>query len=137
MNRALRHSAALRDRVAAVMATRTSDEWLRFFLERGINVSRLAHLEDMRTDEQAIANGVLATPREDIGVPYVINAPVFVDGRDPCRPETAPRKSASIRTKCCQNSATKRKRLRRGVRRGRSDATTPRRRRDPWCDRTE
>lgn len=76
----MRHSPALRDRVAAVMATRTSDEWLRFFLERGINVSRLAHLEDMRTDEQAIANGVLATPCEDVGVPYVINAPVFVDG---------------------------------------------------------
>ena len=86
----MRHSAALRDRVAAVMATRTSDEWLRFFLERGINVSRLAHLEDMRTDEQAIANGVLATPREDIGVPYVINAPVFVDGVTRVGPKRAP-----------------------------------------------
>ena len=86
----MRHSAALRDRVAAVMATRTSDEWLRFFLERGINVSRLAHLEDMRTDEQAIANGVLATPREDIGVPYVVNAPVFVDGVTRVGPKRAP-----------------------------------------------
>ena len=84
------NSAALRDRVAAVMATRTSDEWLRFFLERGINVSRLAHLEDMRTDEQAIANGVLATPREDIGVPCVINAPVFVDGVTRVGPKRAP-----------------------------------------------
>ncbi len=86
----MRHSAALRDCVAPVMATRTSDEWLRFFLERGINVSRLAHLEDMRTDEQAIANGVLATPREDIGVPYVINAPVFVDGVTRVGPKRAP-----------------------------------------------
>ncbi len=86
----MRNSAALRDRVAAVMATRTSDEWLRFFLGRGINVSRLAHLEDMRTDEQAIANGVLATPREDIGVPYVINAPVFVDGVTRVGPKRAP-----------------------------------------------
>ena len=84
------NSAALRDRVAAVMATRDSNAWLRFFTERGINVSRLAHLEDMPTDEQAIANDVLTTPREDVGVPYVINAPVFVDGVTRVGPKRAP-----------------------------------------------
>ena len=84
------NSAALRDQIAAVMSTRDSNEWLRFFIERGINVSRLAILEDMRTDEQAIANGVLATPREDVGVPYVINAPVFVDGVTRVGPKRPP-----------------------------------------------
>ena len=86
----MRNSAALRDQIAAVMSTRDSNEWLRFFIERGINVSRLAILEDMGTDEQAIVNGVLATPREDVGVPYVINAPVFVDGVTRVGPKRAP-----------------------------------------------
>ena len=72
------------------MANRDSNAWLRFFTELGINVSRLAHLEDMLTDEQAIANDVLTTPREDVGVPYVINAPVFVDGVTRVGPKRAP-----------------------------------------------
>ena len=86
----MENSDALCDRVAAVMATRDSDAWLRFFNDRGINVSRLVQLEDWGTDEQAIANGVLVKPREELGVPYVINAPVFVDGVTRIGPKRAP-----------------------------------------------
>ena len=51
---------------------------------------RLVQLEDWGTDEQAIANGVLVKPREEVGVPYVINAPVFVDGVTRIGPKRAP-----------------------------------------------
>ena len=44
----------------------------------------------MPTDEQALANEVLTTPREDVGVPYIINAPVFVDGVTRVGPKRAP-----------------------------------------------
>lgn len=73
------HSEALSGFMAERLLTQDSEHWLRFFTENKINVSRVARLEDMLTDEQAITTGVLTPPAEDLGVPYVINSPLFVE----------------------------------------------------------
>ena len=77
-----KHSEALSTLMAERLVTKDSGHWLQFFAEHKINVSRVAHLEDMLTDEQAITTGVLTPPAEDLGVPYVINSPLFVDDAD-------------------------------------------------------
>lgn len=76
----LDHSAELRDILAAKFAERDSDYWLEFLVECGVNVSRVAHLEDMLEDKQAMVTGVLSPPIEDVGVPWVISPPLFAEG---------------------------------------------------------
>lgn len=84
------HSDELHNKIGSVLLRQDSAHWLQLFQDNAINVSRLAQLEDMLTDEQAIATGVLAPPVEDVGVPYVINPPLFVDGAEQVGPRRAP-----------------------------------------------
>jgi formyl-CoA transferase len=86
----MQHSDELHDLMAPRLATEDSGHWLRLFSQCDLNVSRLAHLEDMLTDEQAIATGVLTPPVDDVGVPYVINPPLFVDGAEQVGPRRPP-----------------------------------------------
>lgn len=86
----MEHSRSLRLEVQEVFATRSSDEWMHILGDAGFNVSRLATVDDMLTDEQAIANHVLEPPVEDIGAPYVINPPLFMKDAERVGPKRAP-----------------------------------------------
>lgn len=73
-----------------ILKTRAAIDWIEELLERGINLSRVQTVDDMLHDQQAIANDVITPPTEDLGTPYVINPPLFVDGIDRVGPKRAP-----------------------------------------------
>ncbi len=73
-----------------VLRQRSSLDWIENLKRHGINISRVQTVDDMLHDEQAIANDVITPPAVDLGTPYVINAPLFVDGIDRVPPGHAP-----------------------------------------------
>lgn len=86
----MEHSRTLRVEVQEVFATRSSEAWMQVLGEGGFNVSRLATVDDMLHDEQAIATHVLEPPVEDVGAPYVINPPLFMKEAGRVGPKRAP-----------------------------------------------
>ena len=84
------NSESLIAELKQVFIQKTSEEWISMLRQAGIYVSRLATVEDLCDDEQAIANEVLAKPVEDIGTPYVINPPLFGNAFEKVGPKRAP-----------------------------------------------
>ena len=72
------------------LAQRSAQEWLELFREQGVAASLVVLTQEMAEDEQAKANDVLIAPvSSDVGVPWVINHPVRLDGVEevgPIRP---------------------------------------------------
>lgn len=89
-NARLDNSQALSEALQEKLIERHSQVWIDLFASRGVNLSRLATVQDMLQDEQAIAVGVLTPPREDIGVDLVINTPQNVLGVTRVGPKRAP-----------------------------------------------
>ena len=84
------HSGSLQIELQHVFQSQTSEEWLDLFHTEGLNISRLATVDDMLTDEQAIANDVLVPPVDDLETPYVINPPLFMKDTERVGPKHAP-----------------------------------------------
>ena len=64
-----------------VFATRTSDEWIQLLrVDNGLPVERVATFDDLLTDPHLKLNGMVAPPIEDVGIDYIINDPVNVEG---------------------------------------------------------
>ena len=60
---------------------RTSDEWVAILKDRhGLPIERVATFNDLLTDEHLSLNGIVAEPIEDVGIGYIINDPVNVQG---------------------------------------------------------
>lgn len=84
------NSAGLASALREKFVTRSSVDWISSLSAEGVNIARLATVEDMSQDEQAIANDILTAPDGRVGVPWVINAPLFVDGVERVRPGRSP-----------------------------------------------
>lgn len=70
-------TAQLRD----IFATRTSDDWLQILKhDNQLPVERVTTFDDLLEDPHLALNGMIAPPVEDLGVDYMINDPVNVEG---------------------------------------------------------
>ena len=85
------HRAELGDAIAAIVATRASDEWLAEFAALGVPVNRIAVVEEIAADEQVLANDMAIAPHdEDIDVPLLATHPVKVTSAPCVGPKRAP-----------------------------------------------
>lgn len=86
-----KHRAALGDAIAAIVAKRTSDQWLAEFAALGVPVNRIAVVEETPRDEQILANGMAVAPAEEgIAPPLLVTHPVQVSSAPPVGPRRAP-----------------------------------------------
>ena len=74
-----RNRGAFGDAIAAIVATRTSDEWLRVFAALDVPVNRVAVVEETTADEQILLNEMATPPSQgDIDVPLLVNHPLKI-----------------------------------------------------------
>ena len=82
--------ALIIEQLTEAVAKRPAREWLELFGEQGVAASLVVLTQEIGDDEQAKANDVLVAPAApDVGVPWIINHPVRLDGVDevgPIRP---------------------------------------------------
>ena len=82
---------ALGDAIAAVVATKPTDEWLAVFAALDVPVNRIALVEETATDEQVIANDMAVVPDDqDIEIPLLLNHPIKVTSVPAVGPKRAP-----------------------------------------------
>lgn len=77
------------ERITELIAERPSAEWLTAFEAANVPASRVATLEDLDSDPQLLANGMLMQPEDEaIPLPWMIDHPINVDAlpRAPIRP---------------------------------------------------
>ena len=75
------HADELTRRLREIFLTRTSDEWVRILKEElKVPVERVTRFADLREDPHMTLNGMMASPAEDVGIDYIINDPVNVEG---------------------------------------------------------
>jgi formyl-CoA transferase len=68
------------ERMTGMIAERPSAEWLTAFEAADVPAALVATLEDLDSDPQLLANGILMHPEhEDIPLPWMIDHPVNVD----------------------------------------------------------
>ena len=85
------HRAELGDTIAAIVATRSSDEWLAVFADYGVPVNRIAIVEEVASDEQVLANDIAIAPSDpDIAVPLLATHPLKVTSVPSVDPKCAP-----------------------------------------------
>ena len=85
------HRAEISEAIAAIVASKHSDEWLTIFDELGVPVNRIAIVEETPADEQILANRMAVAPDdEDIKVPLLVNHPIQVTSVPPVGPKCAP-----------------------------------------------
>ena len=74
------NGGVLVERFSALFAAAPLAEWLERLHAAGVPASHMVRAEELATDEQAIANGVLLDAREaGVGMDWVINHPIGVD----------------------------------------------------------
>jgi formyl-CoA transferase len=74
-----------------LLKEKSSDEWLQIFHREGVNVARMAVVEDLIDDEQVTVNGMVVPPVDDsVRMPYVIDHPIGVAGLPKAGPTRAP-----------------------------------------------
>ena len=88
-------SSALRDELEPVMASKTSREWLDFFLEWGLPGSPMLELEDILKAEHFASRGLLEWTLDGLGVPNVPSPIRWLD-RAGARPGAHPRRAPSV-----------------------------------------
>ena len=82
---------ALGDAIAAIVATKTSEQWLAIFDELDVPVNRIAIVEETTFDEQVLANDMAAPPSDtDMHVPLLLNHPIKVTSVPPVGPKRGP-----------------------------------------------
>lgn len=82
----------LREELATIMASRTSDEWLEFFLDTGLPGSPMLDLEDILKAEHFASRGLLEWTLGDLGIPNIPSPIRWLDGksRPGAHPQIAP-----------------------------------------------
>ena len=82
---------ALGDAIAAIVATKTSEQWLAIFDELDVPVNRIAIVEETTFDEQVLANDMAVPPSDtDMHVPLLLNHPIKVTSVPPVGPKRGP-----------------------------------------------
>lgn len=66
--------------IRAVIATKTSAEWMGRFQAEQLPIAIVAAFQDLRTDPQVLLNSMASTPQADIGMERMVRDPVNVDG---------------------------------------------------------
>ncbi|MCY4128459.1 MAG: CoA transferase [Gammaproteobacteria bacterium] len=80
------------EHIQNIIATKSSDEWLKIFAEYDVPINRIGIVEETPTDSQIRLNRMVTKPADpDIDVPLVVNHPVQVSGVDHVPMELAPR----------------------------------------------
>ncbi len=86
-----RNRAALGDAIAEVVATKTSEEWLRIFANLDVPVNRVATVEETVDDEQVLANEMAAPPPcGEFHMPLLVSHPIKISSVPPAAPQPAP-----------------------------------------------
>ena len=76
----LENGAILVERMVESISERPSSDWMAAFEAAEVPAARVATLEDLESDPQLLANGMLMQPAdEDIPLPWMIDHPVNVD----------------------------------------------------------
>ena len=78
------------ERLTEAIAARPAAQWVSRLEEAGVPVSVVRTTQEMLDDEQAKANDILLPAAADVGVPWVINHPVRVDGSGEAGPVRPP-----------------------------------------------
>jgi formyl-CoA transferase len=74
-----------------LLKEKSSDEWLRVFRREGVNVARMAVVEELAEDQQVLVNRMVVPPVDDaVGMARVIDHPVGVAGLKKVGPKRAP-----------------------------------------------
>lgn len=82
---------ALGVELQAIVATKTTDEWMSLFESYGLPINVVAVVEETQNDRQILENRMAVVPDdEDIDVPLVINHPVKVTSVPQVGPKRAP-----------------------------------------------
>ena len=85
------NAGLLVDLVREAIAGRNSQEWLDVFALNGVNVNRVAIIEELIDNEQVFINAMVVPPADDsIRMPYVIDHPLNVEGLAQAGPKRAP-----------------------------------------------
>lgn len=83
---------ALGEEIQKIIATRSSDEWLKVFASYDVPVNRVAIVEEKVTDAQVLENDMAVRPNNpDIGVPLLVNHPVKVTSVPQVEPKPPPK----------------------------------------------
>ena len=87
-----RNRGALGEALAAIVAGKTSAQWLAIFDELEVPVNRIAVVEETIADEQVLANEIAAPPPSDQGIdmPLLLNHPIKVTSVPPVGPRRGP-----------------------------------------------
>lgn len=82
---------ALGAKMQSIVATRTSEEWLKVFKEYDVPVNLIAIVEETATDPQILENQMAVPPEaSDVHQPLVLKHPVKVSGVEPVPIKRAP-----------------------------------------------
>ena len=76
----IEHAEAFTQMMRAVIAERSSTEWMTLFQTEGIPAALVAEFQDLPTDPQVIANDMAMPPAEEVGMARVVRDPVNVEG---------------------------------------------------------
>jgi crotonobetainyl-CoA:carnitine CoA-transferase CaiB-like acyl-CoA transferase len=75
------HADEFTAKLREIFATKSSDEWLRILRqENELPIERVATFDDLPNDPHLKLNRMVSPPVEDIGIDYIINDPVNVEG---------------------------------------------------------
>tara|TARA_E500000331_G_C17259711_1_gene714675 strand:+ start:824 stop:2026 length:1203 start_codon:yes stop_codon:yes gene_type:complete len=75
------HRDELTTRLREIFLQRSSDDWLRLLKEEhALNVERVVTFEEVQNDPHLPLNNMVSRPVEDVGIDYIINDPVNVEG---------------------------------------------------------
>lgn len=74
----LANREALGDEIQSIIGRVSSDDWLERFAALGVPVNRVANVEEVTTDAQILANEMASVPKQDVGVPRIINHPIQI-----------------------------------------------------------
>jgi len=80
---------ALSDEMSAIIAQRTSDEWLAAFAALDVPVNRIGLVEELPDDPQVRANRI-AVPSPTLPMPLLVNHPLRVSSVPQVEPQRAP-----------------------------------------------
>ena len=75
------HRDEITTRLREIFLQRSSDDWLRLLKEEhALNVERVVTFEEVQNDPHLPLNNMISRPVEDVGIDYIINDPVNVEG---------------------------------------------------------
>lgn len=75
------HAPELTANLRQLFAGKPSDEWVRILKEEhNLPVERVTEFADLPNDPHMTLNNIVASPTEDVGIDYIINDPVNVNG---------------------------------------------------------